>query len=173
MRARTLMVGAVIGGVLLFLWGALYNTVLPFASRTLDAFANDQEVVESIRRSAPRNGIYLSDKGVFAAVDLRPDGSVRVPSLGVPMGIELLADLGIGLMLTIVLLNTGRSGLPRPAVVAAAALAAGLGISLSHWNWFGFSTGFTAAEILEVVFGWLLVGLVLARLIDRLARAPA
>jgi hypothetical protein len=164
MRFRVLATGALAGGLFLFLWGAVYNA---FSSRTLQTFTNDAEVVESIRRNAPANGIYLSDKGVFAAIDVKPDGSLRVPSLGPFMVRELLADLAIGLLLTFVLMQLRPTSLPRPFVLAAIALAAGIALPVSDWNWFGFDPRFTVASIGEVVFGWMLAGFLLVRIVDR------
>lgn len=171
MRGKVLLLGALTGGVLLFIWGAIVNSAVPMSLDTLRPFANDEEVVSAIRRNAPDNGNYLSDKGVFVAVDVNANGSLRAPSLGPFLGVELLADVAIGLLLTIVVLSARGSSLPRPLVLAAAALAGGIAVSVSHWNWFGFSGLFTAAELLEVTLGWLLVGFALTRLVDRLTPA--
>jgi hypothetical protein len=165
MRIKSLIVGTIAAGLLIFTWGAIYNSV--FSASTLKAFANDSAVVQAIRQNAPANGIYLSDRGVFAAVDVRADGSSRVPGLGLFLGRELLADLAVGFVLTIVLLHLKPTNLPRPIVLALVGVAAGIAMPVSDWNWFGFASGFTLAAVIEVAVGWMLAGFVLTRFVLR------
>ncbi len=42
-----------------------------------------------------------------------------------------------------------------------------LALSASYWNWYGFPTGFTFAELVDQVGGFGLAGLVLAALVKR------
>ncbi len=51
----------------------------------------------------------------------------------------------------------------RVAFVAGIGVAIGVAGSLPEWNWYGFSTVFTAFEMGDVIVGWFLGGLVLAK----------
>ncbi len=168
MHAKYLTIGAATTGLMLFVWGGVLNGAMRLPGEPLKGFTNEQAVLEAVRANAPSNGVYLSQSGVFAAVDLRPNLASRTPSLGPRLLTELAGDIAEGLMLALLVL------LARPATKAAgarlglfAAAAAGIAVPLSDWNWFGFSPAFTFYAILEVVVGWTLAGLVLAALARR------
>jgi hypothetical protein len=170
MRFRYLVVGSVVAGVCLFVWGALSNMLLPLGSGALREFSEDAAVVQSIRANAPANGIYLSPKGVFAAVSFQPDMSDRAASIAPFLAREFAADVAIGLMLAILLGLAGVSTAGQAAAVTgAAALAAGVAVPVSDWNWFGFSPAFTAGAAVELLIGWILAGLVLVLLKRKLS----
>jgi hypothetical protein len=42
-------------------------------------------------------------------------------------------------------------------------LTAGVVCFLPYWNWFDFSTAYTAASIVDLAIGWFLAGLVIAK----------
>lgn len=168
MHAKYLTVGAATAGLLLFVWGGVLNGAMSLPGEPLRVFVNEQAVLETIRANAPANGVYLSQSGVFAAVDLRPNLASRTPTPGPRLLTELAGDVAEGLLLALLVL------LARPATKSAgarlgllAALAAGIAVPLADWNWFGFSPAFTFYAILEVVVGWTLAGLVLAALARR------
>ena len=51
----------------------------------------------------------------------------------------------------------------RVGFVVIAALAGGIICHLPNWNWWGFSTSYTAVTLADVVVTWLLAGLVIAK----------
>ncbi len=55
----------------------------------------------------------------------------------------------------------------RVLVVGLLGLLAWLSISASHWIWYGFPTAFVGAELIDQVVGWLVTGLVIAKIVPR------
>ena len=55
--------------------------------------------------------------------------------------------------------------LVRTACVTIVGLLASLMTLVPYWNWYGYPTDFTLAQIVEHTVGWLLAGLVLASIV--------
>jgi hypothetical protein len=62
-------------------------------------------------------------------------------------------------------LHSLRSFVKRVLFVATIGLSAGIAVNVPYWNWYGFPGTFTAAEIVEHVVGYGVVGLVIALII--------
>ncbi|HEV8694108.1 MAG TPA: hypothetical protein VGQ93_07990, partial [Lysobacter sp.] len=52
------IIAAVVGGVLLFVWGAVAHMVLPFSEKALKPIPNEAAVLESLRGNVTENGVY-------------------------------------------------------------------------------------------------------------------
>jgi hypothetical protein len=48
--------------------------------------------------------------------------------------------------------------------VAVAALAGAIICRMPDWNWHGYSSSYTAVQVIDTFIGWLLVGFALAAL---------
>src|SRR5690349_21033219 len=59
MMIRRVVLGAVLGGIAMFVWGGLSHMVLGFTDRTLKTFADDTEVVGPLSLQVPDPGIYI------------------------------------------------------------------------------------------------------------------
>jgi hypothetical protein len=71
--------------------------------------------------------------------------------------------LGALLLTWLLLQTTGLSYWRRVAFVTTAALAVAVLAALPDWNWLGFSARYTAIVTTDMVLGWFLAGLVIAR----------
>ena len=172
MKTKFVLIGALVAGLVIFVWGAAWNTSLD--GLVLKQFANDQAVATAVRQAAPANGLYFSSRGVIAAVRMAPD--LRDLS-NAPMGPFLIkegiTDIALGALLAMLVLAFGLVTVLRDGVLLGlAGLAAGVGVSFSNAIWFGFPWSFALLETGEQVFGWLLAGLALGLLRRRLLREP-
>ena len=52
-------------------------------------------------------------------------------------------------------------------------LLASIMTSVPFWNWYGFPTDFTLAQIIETTVGWFLAGIALAAIVRPAAAKPA
>lgn len=167
MAIKFLAAGAVVAGIILFLWGMVVHAALPIES--VKEFKDTQAVVQCLRANAPENGVYLAGEGVLAAVSLRPDLADQSQDLTGRLITEFVLDVLEGLLLACLLLAVTRATvLGKVGLVAAAALAACLGGVLPGWTWYGFSAPYVLVECLDLVGGWCLAGLALAGLMMRL-----
>ena len=181
--AKKLFLGAVLGGLTLFVWGAISHMVLPTSEWVLHGFANEEAVKEAVVANTPRSGVYFlpyvdtagmsgeqqqatmerATQGpvIFAAVRLGPTSG-----FGTLLLIQLLIEMVSALVATWLLLQakplsySGRVGF----IVGIAAAVAVAG-NLPEWNWYNFSTAFTAVECFDTIVGWALAGLVLGKVV--------
>ncbi len=183
---KSLVKGGILGGITLFLWGAVSWVVLPWHNMTLNKFTNEDTVAAVITANVKEPGVYFLPNAyhgpeateaekkaayeaaqkrmtegpvVFASVRLRGAPSMAPYALtGVVISI-IGATLG-----TLLLLMTKASGyLRRAGFLSLFGFTAGVVCFLPYWNWFEFSAAYTAASIVDLAVGWFLTGLVIAK----------
>ena len=175
--AKALVLGTLLGGFVLFVWGAAYHMILPYGRLVFLRFSDEDAVARVVAANAPRSGVYFLPyvpegdpageqaaqeklaRGpfVFAAVRIGAFGEASSYFIG-----QVVIDLLAGLMATLLLLHA------RPATASGRALfLAGVGLtawvaSLPAWNWYAFSTAFTLADLPDLVVGFGLAGFVIS-----------
>jgi hypothetical protein len=183
---QSLIKGGLLGGITLFVWGAVSWVVLPWQNLTLNKFTNEDAVVAAITANAPKPGVYFlpnarlepgmteaEKKAVYEATQKRmAEGpvvfaSIRLkgaPSMA-PFALTGIVISIIGATLgTLLLLQTRQSRyLRRAGFLSLFGLTAGVVCFLPYWNWFDFSTAYTAASIVDLAIGWFLAGLVISK----------
>jgi hypothetical protein len=193
---KSLLLGAILGGITAFLWSFISWSVLPWHIKQLRSFQNEDEVTSVISSHAPQSGIYLLPLGppqedltvdqkkaadeirtqkmqkgplVFAAI--RKEGFGSFPKV---LLTQLLCQMFAALLLTWMLLQTtGLSYARRVAFLAIAGLAASVIADLPNWNWWAFSGAYTAVNLIDYTLTWLLAGLVIAKVAHSPTSSPA
>jgi len=179
---KRILLAGLLGGLVVFVWGAISHMLLPIGTMGLRSLPNEDAVLEVFRTSVPEAGLYFfpgmnpSDTSkeaqeAFAAkyrtgpaglLVYRPiGGDVLSPRQLVT---ELLTNILGALLAAWVVARTRGTYLQRAVLVGSLGLFAWISISLSYWNWYGFPTAFICAEGIDQVVGWLLGGLVIAKL---------
>jgi hypothetical protein len=183
---KRLALGSLLGGIVLFVWGAIAWIIIPWPGEPLRAFTNEATVGQAVTANAPRSGNYLlpiepkrapgmSDEQyraarqaamdrmthgpmIFAAVRLEPMGSTSRPLL-----IQLLTQLVLALMASGLLLQTGRlSYKGRVLFLTTVGVIIFVGGHADEWNWWSFSNAYMLMQFGAIVIGWLLASLVIA-----------
>jgi len=174
---KKLVLGAVLGGLVVFLWGFLSWVVLPWHQTTLLSFRDEVAVAKVVQANAPNAGMYLllpyrwdtaalEQQGIPKGLMLF--GSVRLESPDMPryylrgLGLEMLAALLVTWLLLMLPTMTYAN---RVKVVVLTAVIAGAMCRLTDWNWWSVSTGFTLLAIADLVIGWAFAGLVIAKVV--------
>lgn len=183
---KSLVLGAILGGLTAFIWSFISWSVLPWHEKQLHSFQNEDEVSAVIASHAPQSGNYVlptgrSQEGInsdqkkaaeeirmqkmqkgplmFAAI--RKEGFASFPKAPIT---QLLYQTLAALLLTWLLLQTtGLSYARRVAFLAVAGLAASVISDLPNWNWWAFSGGYTAVNLVDYTLTWLLAGVVIAK----------
>jgi hypothetical protein len=183
---KSLVLGAILGGLTAFLWSFISWSVLPWHEKQLHSFQNEDEVSAIIASHATASGNYLLPTGpsqegmnsdqkkaaeeirmqkmqkgplVFAAIRKEGFGSFPMVLLT-----QLFCQMFAALLLTWMLLQTtGLSYARRVAFLAIAGLAASVIADLPNWNWWAFSGAYTAVNLADYTLTWLLAGLVIAK----------
>ena len=187
---RTL-VAALLGGLVLFVWGFLSHAVLPLGDIGLRQAGSEDAVLAALREGLPGEGVYLlpglapeamadpaaqaaySAKAVAgpnAVVVYQPqgrDGLRMGPQLALEWLTNTLAAALVAWVLSLLPSGMGR----RIAVAVAVAMGvfAWLVVAVPQMNWYRFPLDFTLAALLQHAVGWLLAGAVIARVLVRRA----
>ena len=174
-KPMTPLLAAILGGIVLFAWSSISWMALPWHMATLHSFRDDKAVMDAIKANAPQSGIYVMPIGdtpenqqrmmdgpqVFSSVRLGPLGSMG-PLMARQWLIQVVAALIAALLLQMAgPMTYGRRVLFLVGIAAVVAVAG----HLPQWNWWSFSTAFTLAEIADLLIGWTLAGLVMARIV--------
>lgn len=170
-----------VGGIILFIWGYVSWMVLPWHMATLHGFTVEKAVSQSIKSNAPTSGIYLlpimhhQESNATAAAPEEPNqepivfASVNLqgmhPSMAGHIVISFFTQFVAACLVAWLLLRAyGSSYLGRLCFVVIFALAAGTVTHVPYWNWFGFDLQYTLIEFADLLIGWFLAGLVMAKL---------
>lgn len=179
-----ILIGGLVGGLIVFVWGAISHMVLPLGEAGIDMMPNEDAVLETMKTSLPGAGLYI-----FPGLDMKSHPSeaeqkaweerYRTGPAGIlvyrPVGgeaiaaaqliKELLSNIAGALVAAFLLAKIAGGYGPRVAAVALLGLFAWLSIGVSYWNWYGFPSTYTLAEGVEQTVGWSLAGLAIAKIV--------
>jgi hypothetical protein len=160
MRGRYLIAGTLLGGIVLSLLSWITAAILPPRYKQ---FKDVRAVVEAIRANVSENDIYTAPQGVFVSVSnpLQNVGARIVSQFGV----EFAVAFGLSLILgaTRIYTSPGAGGF-----LGSIGLVAGIETHFPMWNWAGFPTSYLVAGSGYLAANWLVTGLVLGALRQKL-----
>ena len=180
---KKVIIGALLGGVVLLLWQFAVRELLGIYD---DAFVKleDPAAVEAVlKENLPGSGMIkiphpepgnkeaeakameklTTGFSLFGVVNR--DGR---NSFGTALGIQFALNVLASAVLMFVLLAANPSTLgSRIALVLCFAMFAVLTELIPNWNWGGSSLAYIGRQIGEQIVGWALVGLVLAKVMDK------
>lgn len=167
---RSVLIAAVLGAVVMFLWGWLSWVLLPWQTAVSNRFADEAAVQQALKMNAERAGVYYlpfesEDERPgepTAFVNLRPDGWEMSMARTMIVG---LIGLIVSALLVLMLLRLADPPTYRGRVgfIALSGLAIAFYGHFVYWNWYLFPTPYTIVQILDAAIGWTLAGLVMAR----------
>jgi hypothetical protein len=186
---KSLALGGLLGGLVLFAWGAFSYMVLPWHAMTLNKFKDEGAVARALTANAGDSGMYLlpnphrqdpglpeSQRKAAEEGDMKRmmEGPFMFASVSLPgtreMGPALLfnviGNIVSATLVTWLLLQT----VPVPywrrvGFVVVLALATSVIAHYPSWIWWRFSESFTLVEFADLLIGWSLAGLVIAKII--------
>lgn len=183
-----ILTGGVVAGIVLFFWGFVAHMLLPLGELGLKVLPTDDGVAAAITKDVREPGLYVLPgwdmsksqsaeemeahmakvaKGPYGFMVLYPNG--RDPSMGKRLPIEFGTNVVCALLAAILVSQLRSDFGVRVACVTLVGLLASLMTLVPYWNWYGYPTDFTLAQIAEHTVGWLLAGIVLAAIV----RAPS
>jgi hypothetical protein len=178
------LLGGIVGGFIIFAWGALTHMALPLGAMGFHLMSNEDAVIGALRDNIKEGGVYLfpgmdmhkaptdSERSAWEAkLKQGPSGFLvmhpepREAMTPRQLGTELGTDI-VGALLAACALTQVRSGYGRRLlVVVLMGLFGFVTTSIPYWNWYGFPIEFTASKAMDLIGGWLLAGLVLAAIV--------
>jgi hypothetical protein len=179
-----IVIAAILGGLIMFLWGAVSHMVLPVGLMGMKTPNEQKAVLQAIQATAPQgHAVYLypslppekmmdeaaksafSDthkNSAFAFVVYQPTGNPASFNMKPNLLKQAGSDTAAALVLAIVL-SMGGFGFTRSVLVSVLMGVFGwLSISVPYWNWYQFPNAFTLGSLIDETVGWLLAGAVIA-----------
>jgi hypothetical protein len=179
----------IIGGIVVFIWMLISWMLIPWHSATINKFENEEKVATVLKENAPVSGVYMlpnmchfkspvtkeemqkyrmAEKemmrnGPIVFAGIRKDGVD--PSSAAPFIRALIIQIVAGFFVTWLLLMTkGLKYMQQVGFITLLGFLAGIMTLLPAWNWCGFSTGYVVVGMLDLIIGWFLAGLAIAKL---------
>lgn len=177
------VLAAIVGGLLMFVWGAVSHMVLPFERDALKPLPNEAAFVAGVGNDVAQPGMYYfpwldtakatpaQQEAWKQRVASGPSGlMIYRPSGGEAMSprqlvTEFASNVLAALFGAALLVQLGGGIGRRVLSMAAIGVAAWLSISVSQWTWYGFSTSFLLGDLADQFGGWLLAGIGMSMLI--------
>lgn len=190
---KRVLLGTLVGGIVVFIVGALLHTVLGLAEVGVKSIPQEDAVLSAMRSAIPTPGFYVfpapnmtpgrskeqmqSDNAAYAAkyqqgpsgiLVYTPGGSAL--NYGKLLGGEFVIDLVSAFFLACIL-AMGAGGVSsywkRVFAVTLAGLFAGVFLGFEYWNWYNFPTNYTLAYVTVVVIDWYFAGLAMAAIVKQ------
>lgn len=179
-----IFIAGLIGGIVLFLWGAIAHVALPIGEMGMKV-ANDQDtVIAALQQSADKGaGVYMlpgispedwRDEAKLAAFQQKyanaPSGFVvydpspnpTLQNMTPSLIKQLVIDLLIGLLAAWILAQAAVSFGTRVLMGAVLGVMAWLAVSVPYWNWYRFPLDFTIGAWLDSGLGMLIASIPIA-----------
>lgn len=181
-----LLWGALAGGGVAWIWGAISWMALSWHHATFLSFSDEEQMACAVAAACPRSGVYGlpappryapgMDKAAREAVDLAAQKRMTLGPIvtavvqrdgfgSVPLAMLrafVIYALASAVTMWLLLQTAGLTYGGKTMFVAVIGLAAGLICRLPDWNWHGYSTAYTGVCVADHVIGSALVGLALA-----------
>jgi hypothetical protein len=196
MIIRILLAG-ILGGALLFGWGAAAHEVLPIGLWGFSSVPNEEAIVSTLQGNMAESGMFMLPSGGLRedlTTDQLEEAKNKISSLWKtgPHGILVYVNHGedifyqqlatqggicvLSALLASLLLAQASPALPRylsrVLFVTLLGMLAAVVTLLPFWNWYRFPADFVGARLVEHTAGFLIAGLLMAALIRRPAVAP-
>jgi hypothetical protein len=171
MKAKFYFLAGLLGGITLFVWGALTHMAIPFWEDVMHQIPNEQAVVDAMKNAGVQNGIYYGNQGLFL-VTFFGKGMADGISMGPLMLIEFITDVIVALFLAWILMRAAVNGVwARARFALVVGLMAWVAINVSYWNWYNFPFAYIVLEFVDTGLGMLVGGLVIAWLVEKQHRS--
>lgn len=194
---KRVLLGALAGGVIVFLMGSLLHTVLGLGDVGVKAIPQEDAVLSAMRAAIHESGFYYfpapnmtpgrsaaqvqSDTAAYnAKFQQGPSGILVLTTAGATfsfgklLGGEFVIDV-VGAFFVAWILALGAGGVSsywkRVFAVALMGLFATVFLGLEYWNWYNFPTNYTCAYISIGLLDWGAAGLGMAAIVKQTGNA--
>ena len=188
------LVAALMGGIVMFLWGAIAHMALGLGDVGMRPAANEDVVLSALHPGlGDRPGVFLvpsidpakmSDKAAMDAYAAKSTTSPYAFLVYLPQGEDMTKMGGriprqwasdtLSALILAAVMALGAFGFgKRMAIALAAPVFAWLSVLVPYWNWYLFPGALTWAALADQLIGWLLAGAVMAWWLGRAERKAA
>lgn len=173
-----------VGGVILFIWGAVAWTILPWQKSQIKSFSNEIAVRNAIGNNMQGSGLYVlpnlheyahqpaeleaakvrMEQGPFATVAVMANG--RNPNMAGHAIASLVLNIIAACFGSWLLMKSGQLEFMKAIkFLSVVGVIAGLLSSMPMVIWFGFPLSFGIGCLIESVLGWFFAALGITRVL--------
>ena len=184
---RSLVLGSLRGGVVVFTWTAVSWMLLPWHNGHMKSFTDEAAVAQVILDNAPSGGMFAIPgwpAGYDSMSQAQKDSCSAAMAqkmaagpyfygvvwrgvkedMGRSMGVSLLFNILAALLVTMLVMRTGgMSWAGRVMFIATAALAVCMIAIAPNWIWWHQPSGYVMVAMADVLIAWTLAGMVIAK----------
>jgi len=186
--SKTHLKAAIIGGLIVFIWGMFSWMVFPWHQSALHKFTNESDVADVIKDNAPVAGVYVlpntfsynegtsqeemakgmqrMEKGPFMFATVRPSGMGKMTMAPFVLGL-ILQIFGAFIATWMLMQTKGLSFKRRVGFVTLFGVGVAVLGQLPDWNWWGLSGAYVATNMADLIIGWFLAGLGIAKILKK------
>jgi len=191
---KRIILAGVLGSIAMFVWSSLAHTVLPLGEVGVSQIPNEAPVLSAMQTSmgqtsglyfypgfgvpkdAPREQRNAAMKDYGTKLAANPSGILIYHPPGAKaltpgqLGTEYLTELLECLLVAFLVARAGIAGYgARLGFIVVAGIMAAITTNIPYWNWYGFPTDYTVAYASTEIIGYLVAGLVIARMLKTAA----
>ena len=178
------ILAAVLGGLVMFAWGAVSHMVLNIETTAVKPMPNEDAMISAMKGSMSEPGVYFvpgmdmakvttEEEQLKWAVKYREGPTAMV--IYQPTGAEAFsthrflvqagADIGAAFLGAIILFLAATTFARGVIISLLVGVAGWTALLLPYWNWYRFPFEFVRADLIDQAAGWFLAGLVMAFLL--------
>jgi len=177
---KRILLAGVLAGLAMYLWSSVAHVALPLGTVGLEQIPNEQSVLTSMSGNLSHSGLYFfpfmspgtSMQQQVEKLKTSPSGLLIYHPAGAPgmtmtmLGTELLTEIVVSILAVWLLSKTRIASFGgRVAFVTVVGLTAAIMTNIPYWNWYGFPLSYTASYGFTQIVGFIVAGLVAAKMI--------
>ena len=181
-KTKRMLIAILLGCVVMFTWGGLSHLLI-FIGSGFTPLPNEDKVMETLRSSLPEKGLYFFPGKDFRHSTPGEEAAFEKKFRSGPVGILVYRPVGgspisAGKLLTQLISNfisvwaaafitslIAASYWKRVGVVTLLGGLSCIAVSMIYWNWYEFPNSFFLAQVADMLIGFFLVGLIVARIV--------
>jgi hypothetical protein len=180
--AVRVVIGAIVGGIVLFLWGFLFWAVLPLGTKAVDPLPNEKEVTALLQKSITASAVYVfpapadpevMDEDFLARHKAGPVGQLFYQQQGSdPMAPTYLVRgfgymVALGLLMSLLMMQAAEAlgSYARRVVFVTVAGIFASGVAFSGAVWWEQPMTYHLVYLVFNISSWLLAGLAMAAVV--------
>ncbi|MBA2433005.1 MAG: hypothetical protein H0V56_12970 [Chthoniobacterales bacterium] len=182
-----LLLAALLGAVAMFTWEFVAHMFTPLGEAGISYLPNESTVSAALASAVgDRHGLYMFPTGgltkessgeekqqgmerIMEEMKTNPSGLVLYKPAGTTfnfaknLGVQFVTDFVKTFLAVWLLARTRLATFPgRVGFVVVVGVLAAVATNIPHWNWYGFPTGFTLANVIMEILGFFFAGLAIA-----------
>jgi hypothetical protein len=181
-KLKKLIVASLLGALTMFIWGAVSHMVI-FIGAGFKPLPGEDKVIPVLKSTINEKGLYFFPGKDFRNTTKEQDVSFESKFRNGPVGLLVYRPHGgnpldinklitqfvcnlLSVFFAIFIVSASDKGYwKRVCIVSAFGLVACTSVSSIYWNWYEFPTAFFVAQILDMVIGFFITGLVICKII--------